>query len=111
MQIKDPMNRGGNVSAGVKAVYLAQTGRQLTSKEARLLPYVRYRACNGGYLERRAVSDNELLIIDELCTAGLMVMNGDRKIGLTRKLFDLIGMIEWDVYCTQAVDDDVTTTA
>lgn len=106
MQIKDPMHRGGKVSASAKETYKLMTRRDLTVEEARLLPYLRYRATNGGYLEHKLIRPGELVIIKDLCASGLMVMNSDHKIGLTKNLFDMINMIEWDVYCTQAVDDE-----
>ncbi|WKV24465.1 hypothetical protein [Enterobacter phage ST22] len=104
--IKDPMMRGGLASEAIQQGYEKATGRILTVAEGRLLTYLRYSACNGGYIDTRRMSKPERQTVEDLCAAGLMTRDANYKIGLTPVLFEQINLIEWDVYCTQAAEDE-----
>lgn len=102
LTIKDPMSRGGLASDDVQAAYEKATGRVLTVAEGRLLVYLRYSACNGGYIDTRRMTKPERQTVEDMCAAGLMTRDANYKIGLTPVLFEQINAIEWDVYCTRA---------
>lgn len=110
LAIKDPAMRGGLASEEVAKAYETITGRVLTVQEGRLLTYLRYSATNGGYIDTRRMNKPERIAVDELVSAGLMVRDENYKIGLTRAFFDVIGVVEWDVYCVQALEDTTEPT-
>jgi len=82
-----------------KAQTIAQKflGREITTKELRLLPYLQYTMMNDQKLDIRRVSEEERKILAKLREEG-HIEGGASGLGVTREFWDFMADILFETY-------------
>jgi hypothetical protein len=111
-----PVKDRGMVTDEIAAYYKEQTGRELTTRELRLLPYIQYTVMNDGLIrfDRQAVSYEELRLLYSMDAFGLIVLKTKPgapniySLGITNEFWTIINHVLYQTYVIKGVHHAAT---
>lgn len=106
-----PPQQRGMVNDDVHAYYKKETGRELITRELRLLPFIQYTVMNGGTIrfDRQAISYEELRILYSMDAEGLVVLKPAQEkpnvyeLGMTDHFWPIINYVLLQTYVVKGV--------
>ena len=93
------MTQRGKLTPELERVWRERTGRELTTEELRLTPYIQHVMLNDRKLDPAKISPGERAILQEWREAGF-IGGGMTGLGMTREFWESICEILWIGYAT-----------
>ena len=95
----------GMLTDEIQAIAKEYLGREITTKELRLYPYIDYCLKNGGHMDRRKMDDEEFDILLGYDRKTQLKLDYQSYVSVSKEFYDYIQKVLWISYVEDKIEE------